>query len=84
MKKGISIPVLFRTEQQDTQERIGIDIDLQKCEVRNITFFSINGITDYTEYGKYNYCEIYANGDYFISPWSVTHVYNIIEQIWNL
>jgi ABC-type Zn uptake system ZnuABC Zn-binding protein ZnuA len=75
----IKLPILFNTDSTQSLQNADVDFDLRLCEVRNITFYEINAVTQYFE-NEIEYSQIYANGMSFYSTLTIKEVENIIEN----
>lgn len=76
---NLKLPILFHTESTSHLEELEIDFQLSECDVRETVFYTINGISPYTEFGK-DYTTIYSNGFDFICPMNAKEVERLIQE----
>ena len=73
----IEIDVFFHTDSTENLSNLGIDYDIQKCEVRRMTVYNVNAISPYLNTNGMEYCSIHCNGSEFICVES----YDTIKQM---
>lgn len=70
----VTLPILIHTESSSSMNKLGIGYDIMDCEVRDMIFFSINGIMAYTD-DNYSlpspFSEVHANGSEYICALSI-------------
>lgn len=74
----IEIDILWHTDQTRSLDEMDIDYDLDDCEKRRITFYSIDAIikrSDNTEYTN-----IYACGTMFVTKMNYSSLKKLIEN----
>lgn len=77
---GITLPIFHHTDQSATLKDCGIEYTFENnCEIRNVTFYQINAISEYFEDDK-RYTSIHSNGSEYICKYQIENVRKIIDQ----
>jgi len=86
MKNPVTIPIYFKGESfreyETLKEDLGVETerpDITESELRDITFYVINGVHVYNEDDKEYGC-VMSNGDEFISPLTAKTINKLIEE----
>jgi hypothetical protein len=78
--KGITLPIFHHTDQSATLKDCGIEYTFEgNCEIRDVTFYQINVISEYFEDDK-SYTSIHSNGSEYISSLNIKEVEKIIQK----
>lgn len=76
---NVKLPILFNNDSTDQLEELNINFNLKDYDVREMTFYCINGIAPYVEHGK-DYTMVYSNGFDFICPLKMSEVERLIQE----
>lgn len=72
------IPVLHNTEESEQKEKLGMEIFDEDLDVRDMIFYRIDVLGDYTEEGQVAGCMIVSGGETFQSPWKKERIDRMI------
>lgn len=75
----IQLPIFFKTEKVEINEEIGINYSLDECEIRLMTFYSVNAVSEHFDNEK-EYSMIYSNSDTFVCNMKKHEVINLIRK----
>ena len=79
MNLPIELEIYFNTEETQNLEKMGLDSHVKNCEIRSMTFFSINAIGSAKETDGFEYGIIYTGDESFSSVLN----YEQLKQILN-
>lgn len=77
--KPIDIPCFYMTDEVESLDRLDLDYDLEDCEVKKVTFFIIDNVSEWYE-GENRYSCIRSGGTSYICPMSRKDLVNKILQ----
>lgn len=78
MRKKIRLPIFFMNDSTQAKESAGIDYDVSENDIREVIFYDITAIAEYS--ADTNYSNIYAGGTSFVCAWPVSKVERILES----
>lgn len=76
----VELPIYFNTDDTSALESLGIEPNIRNCELKSVTFFTIDAIAPYKEDDGFEYSIIYSGGTEF----ACKYTYVTIKQILNL
>jgi hypothetical protein len=80
--KKTKFPVLFNNDTTAQLKKIGVKIEAEKYDIRNMIFYDVTAICQHIEdddAGE-NHTEIFAGGDVFIITLPLEEVERIIDE----
>jgi hypothetical protein len=77
--KPLVLLIFHHTDETQSLKQASVDYSIEDCEEREITFYSINAVSIYTENGI-DYGMIHSNGDQFVCTKNYKEVNNLINQ----
>ena len=78
--KPIELEVFFHTENTSNMKALDIDYPMTDCDIRNVTFYSIEHISPWIDTEGTEYCEITSGGQTVISSLSYLQVKELIQK----
>ncbi len=82
--KPLIVKVFFYTDAQLKLKELGVDdeIPLSKCDLREVTFYTINALSEYKEEGEeeVELCAIYSNGNNYIANMAYENAKKHVES----
>jgi hypothetical protein len=75
----IELPIFHHSETSETLKNCGVNYLLEQCEVRPVTFFTMNAISPYYE-NREEYSCIHSNGSEYICSLKKAKVLEIINK----
>jgi hypothetical protein len=77
--KKIVIPIYYHNDETLKSEACGMDYNIEKCNIKNMIIYKLNGMSEYTENNKIVGTNIYFNGDKFVSPLKINEIEELIN-----
>lgn len=75
----IKLPIFYHTDETTSLKSVGVDYQLEDCEIKEITFYNIDAISPNIEEDK-EYCTIFSSGDEFTCSLSYKEVEYLIDK----
>lgn len=83
LKTPITLPIFYNSEGAAQLEELGVIPDLEDCDLRDMDFYIINAVGEYTEDGN-TYTSIVSGSEIFICYLSKSEVTKRISKSLNL
>lgn len=75
LRAPLELPIFFMNERISSLENAGIDYNVRESDIREVTFYSINAVSQYIEnFEPSEFTNIYVDGDLFVCAWPVEDV----------
>lgn len=75
----LKIPVFWHSKETQVKENLDINVSIDECETRIVTFYTIDSVTDYKE-GDGMYSTFYCCGEVYYSPLSRIQLETMIDE----
>lgn len=82
MKKQISLPIFWHTDETANLSEIGVDFKMNDCRIKEITFYNIDCICSCDGDGdneKEIYTKVFSSGQNFICSKHIDEVRKLID-----
>lgn len=76
----ITLDIFHHNDQTTTLKDVGIDYSLTECDLRPVTFYTINAISTYEENGR-KHASIHTNGREFIASISYEELWEKLNKL---
>lgn len=78
---NLTLPILHHTDETRSLKAIDIDYQLADCEIRQMTFYSINATSEYKDESiDHGLTSVFSNGSEFICNLPKDEVDNLIAK----
>lgn len=74
----VKLPIFFLNKTTELKEATGIEYDLDENDVRDILFFNIEAISEYSNDDRYS--TIYACGTSFVCAWPMNKLEKVLSN----
>lgn len=79
LKNPIDLFIFHHTDETDTMQRVGVDYPMDNAELRKITFYTINAVSQFFDDGN-EYASIHTNGSQYICPMTKDKLNELIKK----
>lgn len=76
----LKIPVFWHTEESAQKEELGIDTPITDADIRYVTFYTIDSVTDYVDSDTFKCTQFYCHGILYVTPLSREELEKRIDE----